>query len=116
MSEEDCLFCKIHRGEVQAEIVAQGDQWVAFNDITPQAPHHVLLIPKRHIGSVNDAGEGDAEVLGTLLLAARAIARERGFADRGYRLVMNCNADGGQSVFHIHLHLLGGRGMQWPPG
>ncbi len=117
MSDEaDCLFCKIVREEIPTEFVATGDDWVAFNDIAPQAPHHALIIPKRHIATLNEAGEGDAKLLGTLMQAARAIAMERGIAESGYRLVMNCNDEGGQAVYHIHLHLLGGRSMQWPPG
>jgi len=115
-AEADCLFCKIARGEIPTEFVARGDDWVAFNDINAQAPHHVLVIPKRHIATVNETSEGDAALLGTLLQAARAIALERGIAESGFRLVMNCNADGGQSVYHMHLHLLGGRSLQWPPG
>jgi histidine triad (HIT) family protein len=115
-AEADCLFCKIARAEIPTEFVAQGDDWVAFNDLAPQAPHHVLVIPKRHIATLNAAGEGDAPLLGTLVQAATTIAIERGIADDGYRLVMNCNEQGGQSVYHIHLHLLGGRSMQWPPG
>lgn len=111
-----CLFCKIASGELPSNIVYQDDQLVAFRDIAPQAPCHILIIPKRHIATLNDLQADDAELLGNMVLRARAIAAEEGLAENGYRLAMNCNSDGGQTVFHIHLHLLGGRQMQWPPG
>ncbi len=111
-----CLFCKIANGEIDAEIVYEDVDVVAFRDIHPQAKHHILVIPRRHIATVNDAEEQDAELLGKLLLTARRLARELGVAEDGYRLVMNCNRDGGQTVFHIHLHLLAGRQLHWPPG
>ncbi len=89
---------------------------LAFNDISPKAPHHVLIIPKKHIATINDLSEGDTFVAGELIQTARKIAKERGIAEDGYRLIFNCNAHGGQEVYHIHLHLLGGRKLTWPPG
>ena len=115
MSGGDCIFCKIAAGEI-GTTVAQGDGWVAFDDAAPQAPQHLLVIPTRHIPTVNDLTDGDDALLGRMVLAARDLARERGLAEPGYRLVMNTNAEGGQSVYHIHLHVLGGRQLQWPPG
>ena len=112
----DCLFCKIVEGQIPATIVFQDDHVVAFKDITPRAPTHVLIVPRRHIASLNDLGAGDDALVGEMVRAAAAIAKEQGLADRGYRTVFNCNADAGQTVFHIHLHLLGGRTMAWPPG
>ena len=112
----DCLFCKLVAGQIPAAIVHQNDHVVAFKDITPQAPTHVLIVPRRHIASLNDLGpEGDA-LVGEMVRTAAAIAKEHGHAERGYRTVFNCNADAGQAVFHLHLHLLGGRKMTWPPG
>ncbi len=116
MSQQDCLFCRIVRREIPSQIVHETDDLVAFRDIDPKAPVHVLIIPKRHIGSVNDVEPADAALLGELFVAARAIAREQGVADDGYRVVVNTNAGAGQTVFHIHMHLLGGRGLRWPPG
>ena len=110
----DCLFCKIAAGEIPATIVAEDDRFVAFRDVNPEAPTHVLAIPRQHIASLNDAG--DAELLGRLLLFVQRVAAREGLAGRGYRVVMNTNADGGQTVFHLHAHLLGGRAMRWPPG
>ena len=112
----ECLFCKIVAGQIPATIVFQDDHVVAFKDITPRAPTHVLIVPRRHIASLNDLGAGDDALVGEMVRAAAAIATEQGLADRGYRTVFNCNADAGQTVFHIHLHLLGGRTMAWPPG
>ena len=112
----DCLFCKIVAGQVPATIVFLDDHLVAFKDITPRAPTHVLIVPRRHIASLNDLSAGDDALVGEMVRAAAAIATEQGLADRGYRTVFNCNADAGQTVFHIHLHLLGGRTMAWPPG
>ncbi len=112
----DTLFAKIIRREIPATIVFEDDQVLGFKDIDPKAPLHVLFVPKRAIATVNDLVDGDAELIGRLVLAARRYAAEQGYAERGYRLVMNCNEDGGQSVFHIHLHLLAGRRMAWPPG
>lgn len=112
----ECIFCKIAQGEINADIVYQDDDVLAFRDLNPQAPQHILIIPRRHIATVNDLEAQDAERVGKLFLAARHIAAELGVADEGYRLVMNCNRLAGQTVFHIHLHLLAGRAMQWPPG
>lgn len=109
-----CLFCKIAAGEIPATIVKRTDGFLAFRDINPQAPTHLLVIPTKHLGSLNEAG--DPRLLGDLLLFARDLAREVGIAEHGYRVVLNTNPDGGQTVFHLHLHLLGGRRMTWPPG
>lgn len=116
MSNDDCLFCKIARGDIPADIIFESETAVAFRDINPQAPTHVLVIPRRHIATINDLKDGDQAVVGDLFLAAANIAAEEGVADDGYRVVMNCNAGAGQTVFHIHLHLVGGRTMTWPPG
>lgn len=116
MAGGDCLFCKIAAGEIPAEIVSEGADWVAFRDINPQAPTHVLVISREHIATLNDVGPEKADLLGQLFLAAKQIAAAEGIAESGYRTVFNCNAGAGQSVFHIHVHLLGGRGMGWPPG
>lgn len=110
----DCLFCAIVNGKIAARIVRQDGTTVAFEDINPQAPHHVLIVPRRHIASVADLAPDDGPLMGELLLAARAISAERGIAD--YRLVINCGPAAGQSVYHIHVHLLGGRVLGWPPG
>lgn len=116
MSEDACLFCKISSGEIAAQVIHETDDVIAFRDINPQAPTHVLIVPKRHIASINEIGEDDVEIVGKLFLAARQIAADEGFAEPGYRVTMNCNAAAGQTVFHIHLHLLGGRDFSWPPG
>ena len=113
---DDCLFCKILAGDIPADIIYESDSVIAFRDINPQAPTHVVIIPRRHISTINDLEEGDRETIGDLYLAAKAIAADEGLSEPGYRVVMNCNAGAGQSVFHIHLHLLGGRGLRWPPG
>ncbi len=116
MSDASCLFCRIVGGEIPADVVRQDERLVAFRDIAPQAPVHVLVIPRQHVSSL-DAADGDhAELLGELLLAAREIARDEGIAEGGYRCVVNTGDDGGQSVHHLHVHLLGGRSMEWPPG
>ena len=112
----DCLFCKMASGEIQPDVVYENDEVLAFRDINPQAPTHVLVIPRRHISTLNDLSEADAELVGKLFLAAKEVARIDGIAEAGYRTVMNCNAQAGQTVFHIHLHVLGGRAMHWPPG
>ena len=112
----DCLFCKLVAGQIPAAIVHQNDHVVAFKDITPQAPTHVLIVPRRHIASLTDLGPEDDALVGEMVRTAAAIAKEHGHAERGYRTVFNCNADAGQTVFHLHLHLLGGRKMTWPPG
>ncbi|MBT8081728.1 MAG: histidine triad nucleotide-binding protein [Gammaproteobacteria bacterium] len=112
----DCLFCKILAGEIPADIIYESDTAVAFRDINPQAPTHVLVIPRRHIATINDIEPGDTAIVGSLYLAAQEIAAAEGIAEDGYRAVMNCNEGAGQSVFHIHLHVLGGRPLLWPPG
>ena len=112
----DCLFCKMIDGEIKPDTVYEDDDILAFNDISPQAPIHVLIIPKKHISTLNDADESDIEVLGKLNRVAAELAKKSGFSDQGYRVVMNCNDAGGQAVYHIHLHLLAGRQMTWPPG
>lgn len=112
----DCLFCKLIAGQIPATIVYQNDHVVAFKDITPQAPTHVLVVPRRHIASLNDLAPDDDALVGEMVRSAAAIANENGHAAGGYRTVFNCNADAGQTVFHLHLHLLGGRKMTWPPG
>lgn len=112
----DCLFCKIASGELNADVIFETDDVLAFRDINPQAPTHVLVIPKRHISTINELKETDADLVGKLYLAAKDIARQEGTEEAGYRTVMNCNAAAGQTVFHIHLHVLGGRKLSWPPG
>ena len=114
MSDE--LFLKIISREIPADIVFENNDVLAFRDLNPQAPLHVLIIPKIRIPTINDMQEQNAELFGKLFLAAREIAAEHGIAEDGYRVVMNCNAAAGQTVFHVHLHLLGGRGFSWPPG
>ena len=111
---DDCLFCRIVRKEIPAKLVAEDDYSLAFRDINPQAPVHVLVIPKEHVASLDQAT--DPELLGRLSLMAAEIARQEGITAGGYRTVMNTNRDAGQTVFHVHLHLLGGRSMHWPPG
>lgn len=113
---KDCIFCKIIKREIPSNIVFEDENIVAFNDINPQAPIHVLIIPKEHFASLNNIPEEKKESLSNLLLKARQIAKEKGIAKTGYRLVLNTEKDSGQDVFHIHLHLLGGRRMSWPPG
>ena len=111
---DNCIFCSIIKGEISAEKLYEDDKVIAFNDLNAQAPEHFLVIPKEHIATPNDAL--DEALLGRLNIVASLIAKERGFAEKDYRLVMNCNGDGCQSVFHIHLHCLGGRQLKWPPG
>ncbi len=113
---EDCLFCKIVAGEIPADIVHETEDTLAFRDINPQAPVHILIIPRKHIATINDLDDADQAIVGSLFTAARDIAAAEGLADDGYRVVMNCNEAAGQTVFHIHLHLLGGRRFGWPPG
>jgi histidine triad (HIT) family protein len=113
---DDCLFCKIAAGTIPAKIVYHDDQLVAFRDIHPAAPTHILLIPRRHLTSVGDAGADEQSLLGALMLAAAGLARDEGLEEGGYRLVANTGPNAGQSVPHLHLHLLGGRAMSWPPG
>lgn len=112
----DCLFCKILQGDIPADIVFESETAIAFRDINPHAPTHVLIIPRKHIATLNDISAEDEALVGSLYSAAREIAATEGIADEGYRAVMNCNAAAGQTVFHIHLHLLGGRSLGWPPG
>jgi histidine triad (HIT) family protein len=112
----DTLFSKIIRREIPAAIVYEDDDVLAFRDIQPQAPVHVLFVPKRAVPTLNDLGPDDGDLVGKLVLAAAAYAKREGFAEAGYRTVFNCNEDGGQSVYHIHLHLLAGRQLNWPPG
>jgi len=112
----DCLFCRIVNREIQATIVYEDDKVVAFNDVNPQGPTHVLVVPRRHIETLNDLGPDDDQLVGELVRRAAAIATQRGIAAGGYRTVFNTNREAGQTVFHIHLHLIGGRTMHWPPG
>jgi histidine triad (HIT) family protein len=112
----DCLFCKIVDGTIPAAIVYRDDHVVAFKDINPQSPTHILVIPVRHIASLNDLTEEDDAIVGEMVRRGAVLAGEHGHAERGYRTVFNCNADAGQTVFHIHLHVLGGRKFAWPPG
>lgn len=112
----ECIFCKIRDGEIPADIIHQDDVCLAFRDIDPKAPTHVLLIPRQHIATLDDITAEQEAAMGHIVAAAARLARELGVADSGYRLVANCNADGGQVVFHIHFHLLGGRSLSWPPG
>jgi histidine triad (HIT) family protein len=112
----DCLFCKVAAGDIPARLAHQDDELVAFHDINPQAPLHVLVIPRRHISTLNDLSAADDPLVGSMLRRAAAIAAEHGYAERGYRTVFNVNREAGQTVFHIHLHVLAGRGLTWPPG
>jgi histidine triad (HIT) family protein len=108
----NCLFCKIAARQIAGDIVYEDEELMAFNDISPQAPIHVLIIPKRHLATVNDLAEDDAGLIGRIMLRGKAIAAERGVDEAGYRLILNCNAAGGQTVYHLHLHVLGGRQMR----
>lgn len=112
----DCLFCKIITGDIPSDSVYEDEKLVAFRDINPQAPTHVLIVPRQHIATLNDLNVDDGQLISHMALTATKLAKEMGIADNGYRLVWNCNRQGGQDVFHIHLHLLGGRAMHWPPG
>ncbi len=112
----DCIFCKIVKGEIPSTKVYEDDVCIAFNDLSPQAPTHILVIPREHVDSLDKAGAEQKEILGHLLLSSAEIARQKGFADAGYRVVINTNADGGQTVFHLHVHLLAGRPFIFPPG
>ena len=117
VSHSSCLFCKIVAGEIDADIIYETEHLLAFRDINPQAPTHVLIIPRRHVATINDIATEEAEdEIGRMYSAAAHIAQQEGIADDGYRVVMNCNEAAGQTVFHLHLHLLGGRGLGWPPG
>jgi len=112
----DCLFCKIRDGEIPADIVFENDDVLAFRDLNAQAPTHVLIIPRVHISTVNDMTENDEIIMGKLFSAVKTIAAQEGVSSDGYRMVVNCNQQAGQTVFHIHMHLLAGRNMNWPPG
>lgn len=114
--ESNCLFCRIAQKKIPAALVYESDDIVAFRDINPQAPTHILIIPRKHIATTNDISLEDASLIGKMTLVAKELAAKEGIAERGYRLVFNCNRDAGQAVFHIHLHLLGGRVFNWPPG
>lgn len=111
-----CLFCRIIAGDIPSKIAYQDDALVAFHDVNPQAPVHVLIVPRKHIATLNDVTPDDEPLIGRMHARAAALARELGIAERGYRAVFNCNSEAGQTVFHIHLHLIGGRPMGWPPG
>lgn len=113
---EGCLFCRIVNKEIPADIVFENDKLLAFRDIDPQAPVHILIIPKEHITTTNDLNNNNKELIGELVLTAKSLATKYNIAEDGYRMVFNCNKSGGQAVYHIHLHLLGGRQMKWPPG
>ncbi|HWW85566.1 MAG TPA: histidine triad nucleotide-binding protein [Vicinamibacterales bacterium] len=112
----DCLFCKIVAREIPASVVYEDDRVLAFNDINPQGPTHILVVPKRHIETLNDLTEADDSLIGEVVRRASVLARERGISNGGFRTVFNTNRDAGQTVFHIHLHLIGGRHLAWPPG
>lgn len=112
----DCLFCKIVERKIPAPVLSESGDWLAFRDIQPQAPVHCLIVPKRHIAHLSDAGPRDAALLGSMQLELARLAKELGVADSGYRVVANTNGDGGQTVHHLHLHLLAGRRLSWPPG
>jgi histidine triad (HIT) family protein len=116
MSEQNCLFCRIISGQIPAEIIYSDDQAIAFRDINPQAPVHALVIPRRHIHSLNEVASEDAPAIGYLFKVAADIAKQEGIAESGYRTVVNTGSGAGQSVFHVHVHVLGGRGFHWPPG
>jgi len=112
----DCLFCKIINKEINSDILFEDDDVLAFRDINPQAPIHILIVPKKHISTINDLQQEDKALTGKIILTAQSLAKQENIDENGYRLVFNCNSEGGQEVYHIHLHLLGGRRMQWPPG
>lgn len=112
----ECIFCKIINKEIPSDVVYETDNVLAFRDLNPQAPTHVLVIPKKHIASINDIQEADTALVGELYLAAKEVAKIEGLSEQGYRTVMNCGESAGQTVFHIHLHVLGGRALSWPPG
>ena len=112
----DCLFCKIFAGQIPGAIVHQDETLVAFKDINPQAPLHVLIVPRKHIATLNDLVPADDALVGSMQRCAALLANQHGYAERGYRTVFNTNREAGQTVFHIHLHLLAGRGLGWPPG
>ena len=111
-----CLFCRIISGEIPSKKLYEDDRLVAFADINPQAPFHALVVPRQHVATLNDLGPEHDAIVGEMVRRAAALAREQGYAESGYRTVFNCNADAGQAVFHIHLHVLAGRKLSWPPG
>ena len=113
---EQCLFCKIASGKIPSDKVFEDSDLFAFRDINPQAPSHIVVVPKKHIATINDMAEGDSCLFGKVMLAIKKIAAKEGISSGGYRVVINCNSDAGQTVFHVHFHLLGGRKLQWPPG
>ena len=112
----DCLFCKIIDGEIPSDTVYENDDIVAFKDVNPHSPTHILIVPRKHIATINDLKGEDAKIMGEMMLAAQGIAKSEGIAESGFRLVINTNDDAGQTVHHIHMHLMGGRNMAWPPG
>jgi len=114
--EKNCIFCKIANKEIPAGIIYSDEEIIAFNDINPQAPVHIIIIPRKHIEKTSDITDADTKLVGKLVFAAQRLAKDKKISDSGYRLVFNCNKDAGQAVFHIHLHLLGGRRLSWPPG
>lgn len=114
--KSECIFCKIITKEIKSNIIYEDNEILAFEDINPQAPVHVLIIPKEHIEKISDINKDNSEISGKLILVANKIAKDKDILDQGYRLVFNCGKAAGQAVFHIHLHLLGGRDLQWPPG
>lgn len=116
MHKADCIFCKIIKKDIPAKIVFENNKILAFEDVKPQAPVHILVIPKHHIEKVSDLTEDGIHLIGDLVLAAKTLAHQKGIGESGYRIVLNCNKDAGQEVFHLHLHLMGGRKFAWPPG
>lgn len=116
MFKDDCIFCKIVKKEIPASIIHEDDKILVFDDIRPQAPVHVVAIVKEHVATLADVSDKDAALVGKLVLGLKNTAREKGVQEAGYRIVINCNKDGGQAVFHLHAHLLGGRNLSWPPG
>ena len=116
MTQQDCAFCRIVSGTIPADIIYRNEHILAFHDVHPKAPYHLLVIPQQHITTLNDLAHAEITLTGQLIQTAVTLAKQLGIAEPGYRLVMNCNAGGGQTVFHLHLHLLGGRQMLWPPG
>ena len=116
VADPKCLFCRLVTRALPVDVVAETDELLAFNDINPQAPHHILIVPKAHIATLNDLGAADAALVGRMVVLAREIAEDHDFAEPGYRVVLNCGSHAGQSVFHVHLHLLAGRFLSWPPG
>ena len=113
---DNCLFCKIINGDITATKIYENEHIIAFNDIDPKAPVHILVIPKKHIRSINELNSSDINLAGEIILAAKKIAKDQGIDSKGFRVVFNTNDDGGQTVYHIHMHIMGGRQMQWPPG